>query len=181
MFVVARGSVALVVIAASGNEIVLDVVRAPGSFGEMAVVDGGQRIATAQVREATVVVELARADVLALVERNPVGLAMLGALAQTVRRVDNMAADLVLLDLRARVAKYLQRSADSREPALPADAFVPVDLRLSQSEIAKLVGGSRQQLNRIIGELTEAGAIVRRGSSIVAVRRDLLTRWIDEV
>ena len=181
MFVVARGSVALVVIAASGNEIVLDVVRAPGSFGEMAVVDGGPRIATAQVREATVVVELARADVLALVERNPVGLAMLGALAQTVRRVDNMAADLVLLDLRARVAKYLQRSADSREPALPADAFVPVDLRLSQSEIAKLVGGSRQQLNRIIGELTEAGAIVRRGSSIVAVRRDLLTRWIDEV
>jgi len=181
MFVVARGSVALVVIAASGNEIVLDVVRARGSFGEMAVVDGGPRIATAQVREATTVVELARPDVLALVDRNPVALAMLGALAQTVRRVDDMAADLVLLDLRGRVAKYLLRAAESARPVLPLDAHVPVDLRLSQSELAKLVGGSRQQLNRILGELTEAGAVVRRGSGIVAVRRDLLTTWIGAV
>ena len=179
MFVVARGSVALVVNAANGNEIVLDVVRTPRTFGEMAVVDGGPRIATAQVREATVLVELARAEVLRLIDGNPIALAMLGALADTVRRVDDQAADLVLLDLRGRVAKYLHVAADSQATDRPTTAMVPIDLRLSQTELAKLVGGSRQQLNRILGELTEAGAIVRSGSSVVAVRRDLLTTWID--
>jgi len=179
MFVLARGSVALVVNAANGNEIVLHVVRPPGTFGEMAVVDGGPRIATAQVREPTVLVELARDEVLRLLDGNPVAIAMLGALADTVRRVDDQAADLVLLDLRGRVAKYLLLAAEADVQDQPRTTMVPIDLSLSQTELAKLVGGSRQQLNRILGELTDAGAIVRSGSRVVAVRRDLLTIAID--
>jgi CRP-like cAMP-binding protein len=179
MFVVARGSVALVVNAANGNEIVLDVIRPPRTFGEMAVVDGGPRIATAQVREPSVLIELARAEVLRLIDDNRVALAMLGALAETVRRVDNQAADLVLLDLRGRVAKYLYHAAGLDRDQRPVAPLVPIDLGLSQSELAKLVGGSRQQLNRILSELTDAGAIVRDGSSVVAVRPTELTRWID--
>jgi CRP-like cAMP-binding protein len=105
---------------------------------------------------------------------------MLTELAQLVRRVDEHAADLVLLDLRSRVAKFLAAAA-SAAGELSGAAEVPVDIRLSQTELAMLVGGSRQQLNRIIGELADSGAVVRRGSRIVAVRPHQLRSWSDGV
>ncbi len=180
MFVVAKGSVALVVNSAAGNEVVLDVLRPPRSFGEMAVVDGGARIATAFVREPTVLLELPRAEMLRLITVNaPTALALLGSLANLVRRIDEHASDLVLLDLRGRVAKFLLGTTVGRGAELPGSATVPVDIRLNQTEIAQLVGGSRQQLNRILGELARAGAIERRGATIVSVRRDLLRSWSD--
>jgi len=91
-----------------------------------------------------------------------------------VRRLDDHTSDLVLLDLRARLAKFLlhaaDRAADGRQ--LPESAAVPVDLRVSQTELARMVGGSRPHVNRILGELSDCGALVRRGPLVVAVRRD---------
>src|SRR5206468_1601512 len=103
---------------------------------------------------------LPRAAVVRLVEQHPgVASAMLSSLARMVRQIDDRAADLVLLDLTGRVAKYLAAAAatspDARER--PDSTPVPVDIRLSQGELARLVGGSRQQVNRIIGELARAG------------------------
>jgi CRP/FNR family cyclic AMP-dependent transcriptional regulator len=160
---------------------VLGVVGPCSSFGEMAVIDGGPRIATAAVREASVLLELPRAHISRLLDSNPAfARAMLTELAQLVRRVDEHAADLVLLDLRSRVAKFLAAAA-SAAGELSGAAEVPVDIRLSQTELAMLVGGSRQQLNRIIGELADSGAVVRRGSRIVAVRPHQLRSWSDGV
>jgi CRP-like cAMP-binding protein len=54
------------------------------------------------------------------------------------------------------------------------DPRTSVDLRLTQTELARLVGRSRQQVNRIIVALEREGAIERRGARIVAVHPALL-------
>ncbi len=174
MYVLAGGSVSLVVNGVDGDEVVLHTLRPPESFGEMSVVDGGARIASGVVREASVVVEVPRHAVLGLLDTQPsLARALLAAMAALVRRVDQHAADLVLLDLRGRVAKYLLDAASrSGQPA--SGEPVPVDIRLSQGEVARIVGGSRQQLNRILGELTAQGAVVRDGARVVAVRPEML-------
>jgi CRP-like cAMP-binding protein len=177
MFVVASGSVALTVTAASGSEVQLDVLRPYRAFGEMAVIDGGERIATAIIREGTVLLELPRAAVRRVLDADAqLARTMLAALAEMVRRLDNQASDLVLLDLRGRVAKFFLHLADTAAANAPVADSTPVqvDLRLSQTELARMVGGSRPQVNRILGELTERGALVRQGSGVVGVRRDLL-------
>ena len=100
--------------------------------------------------------------------------ALLTSMAALVRQVDDQASDLVLVDLPGRVAKFLARAAATSNGARARDGSVRVDVGLNQSELAQLVGGSRQQVNRVIVRLEEVGAIERVGSRIVAVRPALL-------
>ena len=176
MFLVASGSIALSVTSADGGEVTLAVLRAPQTFGELAVIDDGARVATATARQASAVLALPRAQVLRLLAEAPsVSTAMLGALAALIRQIDDHAADLVLMDLRGRVSKFLLGTA-ARAASRPGrtEGAVTVDLPMSQSELARLVGGSRQQVNRILVALTKEGAIDRVGSRVVAVRPDRL-------
>lgn len=176
MFLLVTGSIALSVVSAEGGEVTLAVLRPPQTFGELAVIDDGARAATATARRATAVVALPRGQVLrVLAEDGTVSAAMLRSLAGLIRQIDDHAADLVLLDLRGRLSKFLLGAAT---PALGADArpdgSLPVDLPLSQSELARLVGGSRQQVNRILVALANEGAIHRVGHRIVSVHTDRL-------
>jgi CRP-like cAMP-binding protein len=174
MFVVAQGSIALSMSSADGGEVVLAVLRPPQTFGELAVIDTGPRVATATARQASVVLFVPGREVLRLLrEHPPLAETLLASLARTVRRMDDHASDLVLLDLPRRVAKFLLAAAGARAAATPGDT-VPVDLRLTQTELARQVGGSRQQVNRVIVTLEADGAIARSGSRVVAVRPDVL-------
>jgi CRP-like cAMP-binding protein len=170
MFLVLDGSVALTITSADGGEVTLAVLKPPQSFGELAVIDDGPRVATATARRSTLVLAIPRQDVRRLLREVPeVSLALLTALASVVRQVDDHASDLVLVGLAGRVAKFLAATADGSTVRRP-DGLVPVDLRISQAELAGLVGGSRQQVNRVIVSLEASGAIQRDGSRIVAVR-----------
>jgi CRP/FNR family transcriptional regulator, cyclic AMP receptor protein len=175
MYLVGQGAVALTITAADGGTVVLAVLHPPQTFGELTLIDNGARIATATAREPTVLIVIPGTAVTSLIQTDPAfALAMLSALARLVRRVDDHAADLVLLDLRARIVKYLAAEAQAVVAESPADSRATVDLRLTQTELARLVGGSRQQVNRIIVALEREGALERRGARIVAVRPDRL-------
>jgi CRP-like cAMP-binding protein len=175
VFVVGDGSIALSMTSVDGGEVVLAVLRPPQSFGELAVIDGGPRIATATARQPSAVVCVPATEVQRLLKEYPsVAQSMLASLARTVRRVDVHASDLVLLDLPGRVARFLLSAAETGGAARPRGGPVRVDLRVTQTELARQVGGSRQQVNRVIKALEASGAIERAGSRIVAVRPDLL-------
>jgi len=177
MFLVAQGSVSLSVGSADGGEVVLAVLNRPQTFGELAVIDGGPRVATATARTATVLVTIPGAQVQRLLRDHPlVGQSLLSALADLIRRIDEHSSDLVLLELPDRVAKFLISAARRANPAAVDGTAVPVDLNVTQTELAQLVGGSRQQVNRVIATLEKEGAIKRQGPRIVAVRVDLLSR-----
>jgi len=175
MFLVGEGSVALSVTSAQGGEMLLAVLGPPLTFGELAVIDGGPRVATATARRPSVLVAIPRTGVLEVLRHNPgVGMALLACLAALIRRVDEQASDLVLVDLPGRVAKFLLAAAQASNGSAPAGAPVPVQMRLTQTELARLVGGSRQQVNRILADLEASGAIHRAGPRITAIRPDLL-------
>jgi CRP-like cAMP-binding protein len=101
---------------------------------------------------------------------------MLKTLADLVRGLDDHLADRTLLDLRARVIKYLISAAGGgRQGATAAPpGELRVDLCVSQTDLARLVGGSRQHVNRIILDLEREGAIRRHGPRVVAIRPALL-------
>ena len=175
MFLVGEGSVALSVSSADGGEVTLAVLKPPQTFGELAVVDDRPRVATATARTPSLVVCIPRPQVLRLLRQSPeVATALLSALAALIRQVDERATDLVLVDLPGRIAKFLGAAASLAPGEYRPGEPVSVDLRLSQSELARLVGGSRQQVNRVIVALEANGAIERVGARIVSVRPDLL-------
>jgi CRP-like cAMP-binding protein len=155
------------------------VVSPPSAFGELAVIDGGPRTASATARGRTELLRVTRATVLGLLDEHPsVGAAMLTSLAALVRRLDDHASGLSLHRLPRRVRRYLLTAALDQHTASSANAGVgptlPLELRISQTDLARQVGGSRQQVNRILAALEATGAIERTGSRIVAVRPELL-------
>ena len=174
LYIVAAGSIALTASTVSGRDIVLRIATPPESFGELAILDEGPRVATATARERTVLLRVPGPIVQTLfVSRPPVAAALMKSLAIMTRQVHEHALDLVTLDLPGRVAKQLLiMSGVDATTAKPGS--VAVNFRLNQSEIAQLVGGSRQHVNRVIVTLEQEGAITRQGPRIVAVRPDLL-------
>jgi CRP/FNR family transcriptional regulator, cyclic AMP receptor protein len=175
MFLVAQGSVGLSVSSADGAEAVLAVLRPPQTFGELAVIDDGARVASATARQPSVLVAIPRPQVQRLVRDHPaIGQALLSSLAALVRRVDDQTTNVMLLDLPARVRRFLADTARDVDPDPPPGTPVSVDLRITQTELAQLVGGSRQKVNRIVVDLERQGAVHRRGARITSVRLDLL-------
>ena len=180
LYIVAQGSVALSASTSSGNEVVLAVLFAPQSFGELAVLDGGPRVADAAARQRTVLVTVPGTAFRALLARSPaMAVTLIKALTRLIRDVDELVVDLALVDLNGRVARYLLAAANWPDARIPQRGWVDVDLPLSQTELARMVGGSRQNVNRIIVSLERNGAIARSGSRVVSVRPDLLASTVD--
>jgi CRP/FNR family cyclic AMP-dependent transcriptional regulator len=152
-----------------GDEIVL-VTLGPGeTTGELALLDGAPRSASVVAAEATTVLMLTRAAVLELLAENPHVLdAVLRNLGQIVRRLTDQVADLIFLDLTGRLAKLLLRLGEDQ--ARP-DGTIVLDLGITQSELAAMVGASRPAVNRVLQRMAVRGLISVDGQVIVL--RDL--------
>jgi CRP-like cAMP-binding protein len=90
-----------------------------------------------------------------------------------IRRSVEHAADLLFLDLYGRVAKALLELVP---PGDDERAEVPVDLHMTQGDLASLVGGSRQSVNQILRSFENRGYLELQGRRIVLKRLDLLRR-----
>ena len=172
MYVVAAGAVAVSLSSVGGRDVLLAVLGPNQSFGELALVDDGPRVATVTARTRSVLVVVPRRAAADVMTRQPaVVTALLVSLAALVRRLDEQACDAALLNLPRRVEKHLAALARGRVTAAEGlDGWVPVDVSLTQGDLARQIGGSRQQVNRVLMSLEAAGSITRRGHRIVAIR-----------
>jgi len=175
MYVVASGSVAVSLSSADGRDVLLAVLGANHHFGELVLVDDGPRVATVTARKRSVLVVVPRRAVVDLMGRQPsVTQALLLSMAALVRRLDEQACDAALLDLPHRVEKHLSTFLPPRLGEVPPDGLVPVQVDLSQGDLARQIGGSRQQVNRVLMNLEADGSIARMGHRIVGIRPDRL-------
>lgn len=175
LFVVVDGLVKVFVTSPGGAEMVLVTLRPMDTFGELAVVDGGERSASAEALEATTLLLLRRSSLLALLPGHPDLIeGLLHSLGALVRRLTDQTADLVFLDLHGRVAKLLLSLAEERGVMRDGERFL--DLHLTQSDLASMVGGSRQSVNHILRTFEALGYLEVDGRRIIIRRPDLLRR-----
>ena len=175
LFVVGSGRLKVVVSSAQGDEMVLAALTPPDTFGELALVDGEARSATVEALEASVLLVVTRAAFLdVLHERPALAEGLLESLGGLIRRLTDQTSDLVFLDLPGRVAKLLLNLASGGQPAPVLEPVI--DVNFTQTEIAKMVGGSRQSVNQILRTFESAGYIETVGHSIRIVRADTLRR-----
>lgn len=141
-------------------------LRAPAVLGEVTLLDGSPRTASAEATEPTEGLELRREDLLEVVRSSPALLdAMLVELGGLVRRLSDQAAEHVLLDFSGRVARTLVDVADPTG-----------HVRLSQTRIAELAGGSRQSLNLVLRTFARRGIVRVEGRGVVVLDRASLRR-----
>jgi CRP/FNR family cyclic AMP-dependent transcriptional regulator len=174
LYVLVEGSVSVVVSSESGDRMVLTTLYAPDVLGEISLLDGGSRSASAEAVEETTALVLSRAAFLDLVrEHPPLVDQLLRSLGALVRRLSEQAADFVFLDLGGRVAKVLLRLAEDLDR--PSDD-VPVEVAIPQYRLAEMAGGSRQSVNQILQSFQQRGYVELHGRRILLCQPEALAR-----
>lgn len=160
LYVVARGSVKIILSADDGTEpAILTTVGPGGFFGELALLDGAPRSATAVALDTVETLVLRREAFDRLVDTEP-GLrrALLARLATEIRRLTAQVEDLHFLDLPGRLARHLLREIDTDDQRT-AGGEVRLPWPYTQGELAGMIGGSRQSVNRLLADFVAQGLL----------------------
>jgi CRP-like cAMP-binding protein len=158
LHVVATGAVKIILPSPEGDEAIIATLRPGDFFGELALLDGAPHSATATAVEPVETMSLARAPFQKLLDEDP-GLrtALLSGLAAELRRLTGQVEELHFLDLAGRLAMRLVRLARDRDPT--ADGEVQLDWPFTQSDLAAMIGGTRQSVNKLLSRLEEDGLL----------------------
>jgi CRP-like cAMP-binding protein len=167
LYVLAEGAVKLYVSSRDGGIIELVRHRPPAAFGEVALLDGGPRTASAQAVERSVLLVVTRQELLRLLRSDDqLAEALLRILGAMVRRTTRQVSDLAFLSLQGRVAGQLL--------ALGGDGAPARTRQVTQAELASMVGGARQTVNQALRSLEARGLIRSDGRSFEILDRERL-------
>jgi CRP-like cAMP-binding protein len=158
LFVLATGSVKVVLPGDDTAEPAIVAILGAGEFfGELAILDGAAHSATIVAVESTETLVLHRDTFLDLVDTDPtLRRVLLASLAAEIRRLTGHVEDLHFLDLPGRLASRIVRLAAS---AGTESGEARIAWPYTQSELAGMIGGSRQSVNRLLADLTDQGLV----------------------
>ena len=170
LYVLLSGRVKVFLSHEDGKEVVVNTVEAGDYFGEL-VLDGGPRSASVMALEPCRVYLIPRGDVEGLLERNPAfARDLVNRLIGKVRSLTNHVRDLALNDVYGRFVKFVDMHA------VLQDGVRVVPERLTQTDIAERIGGSREMVSRIIKNLA-AGGYISIDAKHVTVHKKLPAKW----
>ena len=149
LFGIVSGRIAILTRAPDGRESLVAVLDEGALFGELGLFDAGPRSADARALEPTQLLVLDYAAVRAAISAEPQLLwIIIRVLARRLRATDDTLADAVFLDVPGRTAKRLLELSENE------DEF---RLRMTQEDLAGLVGASRERVNKALSMFTRLG------------------------
>jgi CRP/FNR family transcriptional regulator, cyclic AMP receptor protein len=158
LYIIKEGKVKICLISPEGQEISLIVFGKGEYFGEFALLDGLPRSTDAIALEQVECYTLQRSDFHNVIMKNPkIALQVLEVLVKRLRTTDQQVEDLIFLDVYGRVAKKLLELAEMH--GIKVDDGTRIDVRLTQQELASMVGASRESVNKVMGYFMDKGVI----------------------
>jgi CRP/FNR family cyclic AMP-dependent transcriptional regulator len=152
------------------GEIIVFTLKPGEFFGEMSLLDRQPRSASVIANEACELLMLKGSDFAAYVSRErPLAAAVLRELVSRLRVADERISSLALMDVYGRVARWLLERSEV------IDGQKVVNQRINRTEIAKMVGASREMVSKVMKDLIERRRIEVKGKSIVLA--DGLLDW----
>lgn len=177
LYIIVEGAIKIVLPSRMGSEVILAIFSEGDFFGEMALLDGRPRSADAVALGPCEVLALNRRDFLAFLKNNEEAIrSILYSLSMRLRKTDDLLEDTCFLNISGRFAKKLVELADTygrRE----GDTIL-IDLRLSQKDMASMVGATRESINKEFRVLREKGLVSVTESTIRIHNLERLKRRI---
>jgi CRP-like cAMP-binding protein len=174
LFVLVRGRVKVVLYGPSGREVILSIFKSPGDFfGEMSLLDDQPRSASVIAAEQSRLLVLSRSAFQGHLTSHPrSALRVLTELSRRLRRADEVIGNLALLDVYGRLAGKLRELA-AAEGEERVDGIL-IRQRPTQSEIAAMIGTSRETVSRALSELARRGFLEMSGKKLLLRRAFLM-------
>jgi CRP/FNR family cyclic AMP-dependent transcriptional regulator len=168
LFMIQSGKVKVFIGDEDGREIILKILGPGDFFGEMSMIDKQPRSASVTTIEPASFLVLSHAAFERCVEEAPrIANMVMRVLATRVREADRKIGTLALMDVYGRVASTLL------ELSVYSNGKLMVGEKLSQQDLANMVGASREMVNRILKDLSERGFISIESKSITILNREL--------
>jgi CRP/FNR family transcriptional regulator, cyclic AMP receptor protein len=167
LMAVLSGSVKISSLSMGGKEVVFAIYNAGEIFGDMSVLDGGERSADATAMTDCELLVLSRRDILPVLEnRADLCMILLKILCHRLRQTSEQVEDVIFRHLEARVAKALLQLVE--RVGLRGLHSPSVELHVSQREIGNMAGGSRESVNKILQSWHRQGLIdLSKGSIMI--------------
>ena len=178
LYGVAAGRVRISASGVGGQEVFLNIMEPGDTFGEIAVIDGLPRTAGATAIERTTLIVIQRQDFLRLVEREPkLALHLLKLFCERLRWTSEIVEESAFLPGPARLAKRLLilTTLHGRRAGVGT-----MELRISQGDLARFLGISRQIANQNLRAWHKKGWVDLARSRIVIRNPEALRRVIAE-
>ena len=173
LLVIVSGRVKIFNTTIDAREVVLNFLGPGDVNGEIAVLDGGERTATAMALEPSVAFVLYRRDLMPLLTQHPDTLVeIVQILCEKLRATSEIVEDSQR-SMRGRAARGLLRLA--RQHGKKTKAGIEIDLGVNQRDLGNYLTLSRENTSRQLGALTEAGVIAANGGQIVILDEPALT------
>jgi CRP-like cAMP-binding protein len=170
LYVLLEGEVEVRTSTEAGKDVRLASLKPPALIGEMAVLDGGVRSADICAIRRSRFLRISRDAALAALESEPKALLkLISEMSRRLRHADAALEDAHTLDLGARLAQRLLEEA--------GDATT---VTLTQTEIARRIGASREKVNRKLHEWVDEGWIAMGRAGIKLTARDKLNALIKD-
>ncbi len=158
MFFIADGKVSLSTISEDGKELTFGILGKGDMFGEISLFDNMERTATVTAVESTQLLVLEQQHLIPFIKENPdIAIKLLRAMALRLRYTDQLFEDAMFQQLPSRLAKKILSLADNF--GQKTNDGVRISVKLSQNDIGKMSGASRESVNKQMRIWEEEGLI----------------------
>jgi CRP/FNR family transcriptional regulator len=156
-YIVREGSFRVTREHTDGRAITLATLGPGEIFGELAMLDGDKRSASAEALTDGELLALPAGDVLALLARHPeIALKLVAGLVRRLRAANVRLSRQSFQTVPSRVAGILaQLSSEAQNGGEQGS----ITIRMNQSDLAQLAGTSRESVSRFLAELERAGVV----------------------
>jgi CRP/FNR family cyclic AMP-dependent transcriptional regulator len=171
LYIVLSGKVKVFLSDEEGKEVTLNI-QGPGEyFGELAMLDEAPRSASVVTVDETRLAVVSKSAFDECLEKNPqIALTLIRGLARRLRELTENVRNLALMDVYGRVARTLLDLAEDQ------DGKLVITQKLTQREIASMVGASREMVSRILRDLSIGGYITIE-NRIITINERLPSGW----
>lgn len=175
MHIIVEGSVRISIASEDGRERDIALLQPGECFGEMGLLDGSNRSATATAMDASETLTLLRQDFFDFLKQHPEVVAdTTSLLTRRLRHVNRMVGDMAFLDAPTRVSRQLLELAATY--AGTTEWRGPMEIPLGQDELARLVGTTRETVSRSLNSYRRLGILTTSHRRITIIDREALER-----
>jgi len=171
LYVILSGKVKVFISGDDGREAVLNYQGKGEYFGDLALIDKQPRVASVITMEASEFMIISRADFMKCLSGNPeIALNLIRPMTSRIRMLAQNVSSLALLDVYGRVARTLLQMAEEQ----PGGEMVTG--KVTQQELADMVGASRAMISRILKDL-KIGGYISIKTKRIAIHQQLPAHW----
>ena len=170
LYAVVKGTVKIGVTSAVGREAVFNIITPGEIFGEIALLDGGERTADAVATTDSELLVVDRREFMPFVKNQPIlAIKLIELLCVRLRWISDHVEQVVLPHLPGRLARALIRLAEKN-----AATTVKQRLTVTQLELGQMVGMSRESINKQLRAWSKRNLVrLERGGIAILNRRGL--------